>query len=160
MSVQEPEPEAPEPEPEPQPEPEAEPEPDAPGPGDGDAAKARREARNLREKLKAEQAGRDKAISEATASLTDRISELEGMVAERDAQLAAVGKLRNPKDITHFLDVAGIKPDDLPTAIAALVKERPYLAAAVPVTQGQQGNGRPETNGASDWLRDQIIRKS
>jgi len=126
------------------------------------AHKARREAADLRAKLKAEREGREAAIGDATRELTDRIGDLEGQIAERDAQLSAVGKLRNPADVTRFIDVAATPPEQMGDAIAALLKERPYLGVvderAVP--QGAQANGRePSTQDASKWLRDAIIAK-
>jgi len=153
----------PEPPPE-QPEtlPEAPPEQPPEQPEGDPAHKARREAADLRAKLKAEREGREAAIGEATRELTDRITDLEGQIAERDAQLSAVGKLRNPADVTRFIDVAATPPEQMAEAIAALLKERPYLGVvderAVP--QGAQANGRePSTQSASNWLRDAIIAK-
>lgn len=160
-------------------EPEAPPEPETPQPeeptpaaeeghenGSGDLAKVRREAKDLRAKLKLAVAEREgaitKAVEDATVDLRDEIATLQGQIVERDAQLAAVGKLRNPSDVTRFIDVAETPADKLPEAIAALLKERPYLglvdAAAVP--QGAQNNGRETTTqDASKWLRDAIIAK-
>lgn len=131
-----------------------------------DLTKLRNESKDLRAKLKAEVAGRDAAITgaveEATLELRDQVAALEAQLVERDAQLAAVGKLRNPADVTRFVDVTTTPPDKIGDAIAALLKERPYLgvvdAAAVP--QGAQTNGRePSTGDASKWLRDAIIAK-
>ena len=152
-----------------------EPEPEVPDEGGGDddslegrEAKARREARNLRAKLRETQAGQADAIasavSEATAELTDRVATLEGQLIERDAQLAAVGKFRNPRDVTHFIDVNATKPEQLDEVIAKVLKERPYLGIADnhAMPQGQQSNGRNgAANGqdAGDWLREQIIAK-
>ena len=167
-----PEPPPAEPPPPPEPPPAAEPEPNEGGNGDegteGREAKARREARNLRAQLKAEREGKTesvaKAVEEATADLTDRVAELEGQLAERDVQLKAVGKLRNPADAIRFIDVANTPAEDIDAAIAAVLKERPYLGVvdgqhALP--QGAQTNGRDAAAAAdaSSWLRDQIIKR-
>ncbi len=135
---------------------------------EGREAKARREARNLRAKLRDLQAGQSdaiaKAVQESTAELADQIATLQGQLIERDAQLAAVGKFRNPRDVTHFIDVAATKPEQLDEVIAKVLKERPYLGIANgnAMPQGQQSEGRNGANGnadANDWLREQIMSK-
>ena len=152
-------PETPEPAAPETPEPET---PPAPESGDSAEAKARREARNLREKLKEMKGSVDDAVSAATASRDERITDLESQLLEAQAQLAAVGKFRNPRDITHFIDVHSTDVNKLDDLITKVLKERPYLAAveAGAVPQGQQnGNGHKSDADMNEWLRDVIQKK-
>jgi multidrug efflux pump subunit AcrA (membrane-fusion protein) len=157
-----PEPEAPdeaEPTETPEPEPTREPEDDL----KGREAKARREALNLREQLKRERAERDAAIAKATGERDQTIEDLQTRLRERDAQLAAAGRMRDPRDITRYIDVGEeMSAEDLDAAITKLLKDKPYLgvqAAVDPhaVPQGQQnGNGGRPNDDANDWLRSAI----
>jgi len=137
-------------------------------PPDGDLAgreaKARREARNLRQQLKEARAGHDQAITDAVATAkaesAEQIADLESQLLEARAELHAVGKFKNPKDVTHFIDVHDIPLDKLDEAIAKLLRERPYLAAVDNnnVPQGPQNGHQPTNGGANDWLREQLQR--
>lgn len=153
-------PDSPAPETPPETEPETPPDPDA---NSASEVRARREARNLREKIKDLQTGQDEAVAAAVAEKDETIAGLQGKLVEAQAQLAAVGKLRNPEDVTRFVDVHEVGLDKLDAAIAAVVKERPYLAAksehADALPQGQQNGDRPSTQDASEWLREHLQRR-
>jgi hypothetical protein len=142
------------------PEPTETPEPDK---VDSAAAKARREARNLRERLKEAQGATDDAVAAAVTERDETIAGLEAKLLEAKAQLAAVGKLRNPADVTRFVDVHEVGLERLDAAIAAVVKERPYLAVATEnagkLPQGQQNGDRPTGPDANEWLREQLQRR-
>ena len=131
----------------------------------GREARARREAQNLRTTLKNERAAQVEAVAKATAERDATIADLRSQLRERDAQLAAAGRMRDPRDIVRYIDIGEeMTSEELDAAIAKLLKEKPYLAIqTVPpdaVPQGQQNGNRPSTNGASDWLRKAITDRA
>lgn len=95
---------------------------------------------------KATREQRESAETAATAKANERILKAE-------LKAAAAGKLNDPQDAIRFLDLSefevnsdgDIDSNALSTAIADLIKEKPYLAAATARFQGG-ADGGPKGN--------------
>lgn len=171
--------EDPEPEPAPEPEPEPEgvpdPEPDTPlGPAGEKALaaekakrkKAEADRRTALEEVAALKRGGDQAAQEKAEVEKAAMAKANQRLVRAEVKAAAAGVLVNPNDAAQFLDLTAfevnddgeVDTDEVKAAIAALVKERPYLAATAGKFVGGVDQGARKK--AADPSLDQMIAEA
>lgn len=106
--------------------------------------------------------------SEAAAAATMKAN---ARILRSEIRAAAAGKLTNPRDALAFLDLASfevdedgqVDEDEIAEAIDALLKERPYLAAAATAPaarfQGTGDGGARKGTGGPRQLTEQDVLK-
>lgn len=106
--------------------------------------------------------------SEADRAATARANQ---RIVRSEVRAAAAGKLTNPRDALHFLDLTQFEVDEdgqvdeteIADAIEDLLKERPYLGAAAKATeprfQGTGDGGARKGSGGPKQLTEQDVKK-
>lgn len=133
--------------------------------------KANREAKALRERLKAAEAEaerlrkeamseQERAIAEAREEAAAEIrAEYEAKLLERSVRAIASTRLNDPEDAWRLIDFEDVDAEDekaIEKAIDDLVKAKPYLArkrGGNGIDQGPHGSTPAGGSGGNDWLR-------
>jgi len=106
-----------------------------------------RDKRRELEQQLAQKDGADEAEQTRRKAETDALAKANGRILRAEIRAAAKGRLADPKDALTFLDLdqfevgedGEIDPEEIEEAIADLLKDKPYLAAAT--AKRFQGSG-------------------
>ncbi|MFR9796147.1 hypothetical protein ACL02U_09625 [Streptomyces sp. MS06] len=148
-------------------------------PGKKALASMKDKLRKERERRKAAEGERDKLKGSGDADDPERIrneatqaatARANARIVRSEIRAAAAGKLTNPRDALHFLDVSQfevdedgqVDEDEIADAIDDLLKERPYLGAAAKGQsrfQGTGDGGARKGTGGPKQLTEQQVKK-
>ena len=125
------------------------------------------EAETLQEEArKASLSDQEKALEEAyQRGVTETNARLGQELLQERVIREATGKLVDPEDAVHMLDLSQLdpsKPEEIEKAIDELVKAKPHLAAgsgSYTIDQGPRGRMVPAGEDADDWLRKAASRR-
>lgn len=137
-----------------------------------DAKKHRLAARAAKEeldKLRADgQSEAEKAIAKAKAEGgAEALQKANARVLRAEVKAIAAGKLADPADAVHFLDLSDFEVSEdgdvdskaIARAIDHLVKEKPYLATGAKRTNGSADGGARGGGGAGTSMNDLIRQR-